>query len=135
MRPIPHRAFHAPQRSEKASSGDIRATLPDSVTSHPRKPGTDSSATPPPAEVSGPQQGGFSMPCAGESQQLDDSTFFFSPLMFPVSISQDSISGPSVYAPGQQLSCKSINQLIAIGNLIDSFCPTPEITRRHTLEA
>ncbi|MDD3295253.1 MAG: hypothetical protein PHG20_11275 [Geobacteraceae bacterium] len=54
---------------------------------------------------------------------MDGSTFFFSARMFPVSISQDSISGPSVYAPGQQLSCKIINQLIAIGNLIDTFCP------------
>src|SRR5690349_14531318 len=62
IRPMPQRAFHAPRRSPSISSDDIRATRPAPVCNHPRKPGTFSSISPPPADVGGPQQGGLSRP-------------------------------------------------------------------------
>src|SRR5689334_17716668 len=66
---IPQRALHAPSRSPSVSSEDIRATRPVSVCNHPRKPGTFSLISPPPAEVEGPQQGGLSRPSPEVSPQ------------------------------------------------------------------
>lgn len=76
IRPIPQRALQAPRWSLKPSSEDTRATRPASVCSHPRKPGTFSSISPPPAEVGGPQQGGLSRPSPDVSLQLEGGVTF-----------------------------------------------------------
>lgn len=57
---MPQRALQAPMWSDKVSALDICATRPAAVSSHAMNPGTLSVISPPPAEVGGPQQGGFS---------------------------------------------------------------------------
>src|SRR5512133_3066386 len=66
---MPLRALQAPSRSLNESSEDTWAIGPAPVCSQPRKPGTFSSITPPPAEVGGPQQGGLSRPSTELSLQ------------------------------------------------------------------
>jgi hypothetical protein len=60
-RPIPHRSFHVSNLSPMVSSEVINGTLPADVESHPLKPGTVSSISPPQTVAGGPQQGGLSM--------------------------------------------------------------------------
>ncbi len=57
MRPIPHRAFQAPNRSAGPSAGEITGTLPAGVSSQRWNPATFSSMPPLTAGVFGPQQG------------------------------------------------------------------------------
>lgn len=55
----------------------MRGTRPAAVCNHPRKPGTFSVISPPPAEVGGPQQGGLSVVPSLELLQTVG-TFFLS---------------------------------------------------------
>ena len=60
MRPIPQRAFQAPNRSAGPSAGEITGTLPAGVSSQRWNPATLSSMCPLTAGIFGPQQGGLS---------------------------------------------------------------------------
>jgi hypothetical protein len=60
MRPIPQRAFQAPNRSAGPSAGEITGTLPTGVSSQRWNPATFSSMPPLTAGIFGPQQGGLS---------------------------------------------------------------------------